>query len=142
MAPVGLAMLRSGLDRCSVVFLAWFGPRGLASIVFALLAIQALGEGTETRRAVAAVTLTVLMSDVLHGITPRTELLAPTPQPVHGDTMVSDDRVGTLRPTAAGHRVRWSGLGADLLTSTRRMGWSEPEHEHLTRPWARTECRR
>jgi NhaP-type Na+/H+ or K+/H+ antiporter len=69
MAPVGLAMLRSGLDRSSVVFLAWFGPRGLASIVFALLAIESLGEGSETRRAVAVVTITVLMSVVLHGIT-------------------------------------------------------------------------
>jgi NhaP-type Na+/H+ or K+/H+ antiporter len=68
MAPVVVAMLRSGLDRSSVVFLAWFGPRGLASIVFALLGIEALGEGSETRRAVAAVTLTVLMSVVLHGL--------------------------------------------------------------------------
>jgi NhaP-type Na+/H+ or K+/H+ antiporter len=69
MAPVGLAMLRSGLDRSSVVFVAWFGPRGLASVVFALLAVEALGEGTDTRRAVAAVALTVSMSVVLHGIT-------------------------------------------------------------------------
>jgi NhaP-type Na+/H+ or K+/H+ antiporter len=37
--------------------------------VFALLAIEALGEGSETRRAVAAVTVTVSMSVVLHGIT-------------------------------------------------------------------------
>ncbi|HMR95057.1 MAG TPA: cation:proton antiporter [Microthrixaceae bacterium] len=69
MAPVVLAMTRSGLDRASVAFLAWFGPRGLASVVFALLAIESLGESTETRRAVAAVSLTVLMSVVLHGAT-------------------------------------------------------------------------
>lgn len=70
MAPVVLSMLRSGLDRPSVTFLAWFGPRGLASVVFALLAVEALGEGSDdTRRAVAAVSLTVLMSVVLHGVT-------------------------------------------------------------------------
>lgn len=69
MVPVALAMLGSGLDRASVLFVAWFGPRGLASVVFALLAIDALGEGDETRRAVAAVTLTVLMSVILHGVT-------------------------------------------------------------------------
>jgi NhaP-type Na+/H+ or K+/H+ antiporter len=70
MAPVALAMLRSGLDRSSVAFLAWFGPRGLASVVFALLAVESLGEGSsDTRRAVAAVALTVLMSVILHGVT-------------------------------------------------------------------------
>jgi NhaP-type Na+/H+ or K+/H+ antiporter len=70
MVPVVLSMLRSGLDQPSVMFLAWFGPRGLASVVFALLAVEALGEGSvDTRRAVAAVSLTVLMSVVLHGVT-------------------------------------------------------------------------
>jgi NhaP-type Na+/H+ or K+/H+ antiporter len=69
MVPVALSMVRSGLDRASVVFLAWFGPRGLASVVFALLAIESLGEGSDTRRAVAAVSLTVALSVVLHGVT-------------------------------------------------------------------------
>ncbi len=35
MVPVALAMLRSGARRPTVAFLGWFGPRGLASIVFA-----------------------------------------------------------------------------------------------------------
>jgi len=70
MAPVALAMIRSRLDLPSIVFVAWFGPRGLASIVFALLAVEALGEGApEVRRAVAAVSLTVLASVMLHGVT-------------------------------------------------------------------------
>lgn len=69
MVPVGIAMARSGLDRPSVLFLGWFGPRGLASVVFVLLAVEELGgepEGGE--RAVAAVSLTVLLSVLLHGI--------------------------------------------------------------------------
>jgi sodium/hydrogen antiporter len=70
MAPVALAMIRSRLDTSSTVFLAWFGPRGLASVVFTLLAVEALGEGSSvTRRTVSAVSLTVLMSVILHGIT-------------------------------------------------------------------------
>ena len=72
MLPVALSLVRSGLDRPSVLFIGWFGPRGLASVVFALLAIEELGETSpEVGRAVAAVALTVLLSVVLHGITAR-----------------------------------------------------------------------
>lgn len=70
MLPVALGLVRSGLDRPSVLFVGWFGPRGLASVVFALLAIEELGETSPVvGQAVAAVTLTVLSSVVLHGIT-------------------------------------------------------------------------
>jgi NhaP-type Na+/H+ or K+/H+ antiporter len=69
MLPVALALLGTGLDRRSVLFIGWFGPRGLASIVFALLAIEELGEGALVERAVAAVSLTVMLSVVLHGVT-------------------------------------------------------------------------
>ncbi len=69
MIPVGLAMYRSGLDRPSVVFLSWFGPRGLASVVFALLAIEELGETSVlVNEAVATVSITVLLSVILHGV--------------------------------------------------------------------------
>jgi sodium/hydrogen antiporter len=69
MVPVGIAMVRSGLDRPSVLFLGWFGPRGLASVVFALIAVEEFGENAEVvGRAVAAVSLTVLLSVLLHGI--------------------------------------------------------------------------
>jgi len=70
MLPVVLAMLRTGLGRTDVIFLAWFGPRGLASVVFALLALEELGTSSGiVRLAVAVVALTVLFSVVLHGIT-------------------------------------------------------------------------
>jgi sodium/hydrogen antiporter len=69
MLPVAIALARSGLDRPSVLFLGWFGPRGLASVVFALLAVEELGRNDEVvGRAVAAVALTVLLSVVLHGV--------------------------------------------------------------------------
>ncbi len=70
MLPVAVALVRSGLDRNSVVFLAWFGPRGLASVVFAVLALEELGEGNAvTDRAIGAIVLTVLLSVILHGVT-------------------------------------------------------------------------
>lgn len=70
MVPVALGMVGAGLDRPTTAFLAWFGPRGLASVVFALLAIEELGDTDEaTMVAVAAVSVTVAASIVLHGLT-------------------------------------------------------------------------
>jgi NhaP-type Na+/H+ or K+/H+ antiporter len=68
--PVALCSVRAGLDRPGVMFIAWFGPRGLASVVFALLAVEELGQASPAvQQAVAAVSLTVLLSVVLHGVT-------------------------------------------------------------------------
>lgn len=66
--PVGLALLGAGLDRRTVLFVGWFGPRGLASVVFALLAVEELGEDPAVLSAVGAVSVTVLLSVVLHGV--------------------------------------------------------------------------
>jgi sodium/hydrogen antiporter len=68
MLPVAIALLGTGLDRGTVLFMGWFGPRGLASVVFALLALEELGEAEVVGEAVSAVALTVLLSVVLHGV--------------------------------------------------------------------------
>jgi NhaP-type Na+/H+ or K+/H+ antiporter len=68
LVPVALSLLGSGLDRRTVLFMGWFGPRGLASVVFALLAVEELGETPLVLSAVGAVSLTVLLSVVLHGL--------------------------------------------------------------------------
>ena len=44
MAPVAVALVGARLGRAAVAFIGWFGPRGLASVVFALLALEDLGE--------------------------------------------------------------------------------------------------
>ena len=67
MLPVALATLGSGLNRRTVLFVGWFGPRGLASLVFALLALEALGAVSD--EAVAIVAVTVLLSVLAHGLT-------------------------------------------------------------------------
>jgi NhaP-type Na+/H+ or K+/H+ antiporter len=46
----------------------WFGPRGLASVVFALLALEEIGQPA-AGQAVAVITVTVLLSVVAHGAT-------------------------------------------------------------------------
>ena len=65
MVPVALSLISSGLDRDSVLFIGWFGPRGLASLLFALLALEDLGPTAD--RAVAVVGATVLLSVLAHG---------------------------------------------------------------------------
>ena len=68
MAPVAVALVGARLGWATVVLVAWFGPRGLASVVFALLALEELGSPTADR-AVAVITITVLLSVVAHGAT-------------------------------------------------------------------------
>lgn len=68
MIPVALSLVGAGLDRPTVVFVGWFGPRGLASMVFALLAIEQLPEADVVGQALSVVTVTVLSSVVLHGL--------------------------------------------------------------------------
>jgi NhaP-type Na+/H+ or K+/H+ antiporter len=70
MIPVALALIGSGLDRKTVVFIGWFGPRGLASIVFGIIALDAL-PAADGQPVIALITLTVLLSVLLHGVTAR-----------------------------------------------------------------------
>jgi NhaP-type Na+/H+ or K+/H+ antiporter len=68
MVPVGAALIRSGLSPASKVFIGWFGPRGLASIVLGLVYLkQELSlPGESTIRL--AVIVTVLLSIFAHGL--------------------------------------------------------------------------
>jgi sodium/hydrogen antiporter len=69
MLPVAIALVGSHLRREPVAFIGWFGPRGLASVAFGLTAIVALDEaGVGTVVLREAITWTVLLSVVLHGL--------------------------------------------------------------------------
>jgi len=68
MAPVAVALAGSGLDRATIALVAWFGPRGLASVVFSLLAQEELGSPAADHAA-AVISITVVLSVVLHGAT-------------------------------------------------------------------------
>ena len=68
MAPVAAALAGARLGRATVALLGWFGPRGLASVVFALLALEELGSRS-AGRAVGVITITVLLSVIIHGAT-------------------------------------------------------------------------
>ena len=67
MLPVALSLLGAGLQRETALFLGWFGPRGIASIIYGLLLLeQSLPQG---ERLFSVIVLTVLLSTFLHGLT-------------------------------------------------------------------------
>jgi sodium/hydrogen antiporter len=68
MIPVAIAMLGSGARLATIGFLGWFGPRGLASIVFAVIVIEESHLEHETLLTLA-IYLTVGLSVLAHGVT-------------------------------------------------------------------------
>ena len=70
MLPVHLSLLGTSIRPVTSAFLGWFGPRGLASILFALLVVEELESDVgDTIFTVAA--WTVLVSIFAHGLTAR-----------------------------------------------------------------------
>src|SRR3712207_9587964 len=67
LVPVALATIGTGMDARTALFVGWFGPRGLASLVFALITLEELGPTADEARAV--ITGTVLLSVLVHGMT-------------------------------------------------------------------------
>ena len=68
MLPVAISLIGSGIKPVTYLFLGWFGPRGLASVLFALLILQQ--SDIANKEQVLIVTfLTVALSVLLHGIT-------------------------------------------------------------------------
>ena len=67
MLPVAIALLGTRLSSATTLFMGWFGPRGLASIVLGLVFLEKEVHlpGEETIRL--AVTATVLISVFIHG---------------------------------------------------------------------------
>lgn len=68
MLPVAIAMIRTRLRPASVLFMGWFGPRGLASIVLGLIFLEQEVALSGQSTIVQAVTTTVLLSIFAHGI--------------------------------------------------------------------------
>jgi len=65
--PVWISLLGTNLSRESRLFMGWFGPRGLASIVFGVIVFQ--HELVAKEQLIATVVSTVFLSVLLHGIT-------------------------------------------------------------------------
>ncbi|MEM8746477.1 MAG: cation:proton antiporter [Actinomycetota bacterium] len=72
--PVWISMTGTGLAWPSRLFLGWFGPRGLASIVFGLLLLEEFEDrvgpsGGTAEQLFGVIGITVTLSIVLHGAT-------------------------------------------------------------------------
>ncbi len=67
MLPVFFVLTGTGMSTESKLFVGWFGPRGLASIVFAVIVVDAKlpNSGPITMTAVC----TIVMSILMHGVT-------------------------------------------------------------------------
>ena len=68
MLPVVIAMSRSHAGRPTLGFLGWFGPRGLASIVFAVIVVEE-SQLPHEHLIVLAIYITVGLSVLAHGLT-------------------------------------------------------------------------
>jgi NhaP-type Na+/H+ or K+/H+ antiporter len=68
MLPVAVSLAGTGINPATTGFLGWFGPRGLASILFVLVIVEESDLPNETL-ILTVVTLTVALSVLLHGIT-------------------------------------------------------------------------
>jgi NhaP-type Na+/H+ or K+/H+ antiporter/rhodanese-related sulfurtransferase len=104
-----LALLGTDVDAKSRAWIAWFGPRGLSSLLLVLLPAFAGHSGGET--PFALVSLVVLCSVALHGgalmaLSEPTPAGSSTPMPpIEPDqTLISVERVDELR--ASGAEVR------------------------------------
>ena len=67
MLPVALALIGTHARPPTVAFLGWFGPRGLASIVFAALIVEE-AELPHTNTLLATIFVTIGISVLAHGI--------------------------------------------------------------------------
>ncbi len=67
MLPVAIAAVGLRLPWDTVLLAGWLGPRGLASIIFALLAAEEIG-GADGDFVLEVVAVTVAMSVVAHGL--------------------------------------------------------------------------
>ncbi|MEZ4429937.1 MAG: sodium:proton antiporter, partial [Nannocystaceae bacterium] len=68
MIPVALSLLGARLRLSTVLFLGWFGPRGLATVLFGLLILESCGAAHRAGLFTVAM-VTVVFSVVAHGVT-------------------------------------------------------------------------
>jgi NhaP-type Na+/H+ or K+/H+ antiporter len=68
MLPVAISLIRSGARRQTVAFMGWFGPRGLASIVFAVIVLEE-SKLPHLNTLLLTTYATVGLSVLLHGLT-------------------------------------------------------------------------
>ena len=95
MLPVHLSMMGTGIKPVTSAFLGWFGPRGLASVLFVLLILEEVDLENEAT-IFTVVIFTVALSVLLHGVTAgpaarRYGMLSQTMGPCEENMPVSEE---------------------------------------------------
>ena len=110
MLPTAASLVGARLNPVTTIFLGWFGPRGLASLLFGLLILE---ESEAPHRAMifTIVVLTVLLSVIAHGLSAnpaakrygarldRARKGSATTMPEHVEVMVHPTRVTIKKRT-------------------------------------------
>jgi len=106
MLPVAISLIGARFNAVSVLFMGWFGPRGLASLVFLVIGLEGLHEaGIDPGPTSAAIAWTVLLSVVLHGLSAG-PLAKRYGQFAHGLAADAPELADDVEPLA--HRVIWN----------------------------------
>jgi len=71
MIPVAISLIGTKFDLATVLFIGWFGPRGIASLLYVLIVVSQIGSIKGHEEVYATVTVVILLSIILHGITAR-----------------------------------------------------------------------
>ena len=118
-AAVAIVLRQASISRHARAFIAWFGPRGLASLLLALLVVHARLPGAATILAITGVVVTV--SVILHGIT-ATPLTAAYALQVERRTL-AEERMSNVNDLLRSGRIVLDGPPLmeveDLLTRQR-----------------------
>jgi NhaP-type Na+/H+ or K+/H+ antiporter len=120
-AAVAIVLRHAAISGSARAFIAWFGPRGLASLLLALLVVQARLPGAETILAIAGVVVTV--SVVLHGVT-ATPLTAAYSRRVERETL-AEERLSNAGDLLRSGRIRLDGppiMEVEDLLARQRAG--------------------
>jgi len=120
MVPVAVALAGFRLRRDTVAFMGWFGPRGLASVVFTLVAIEEIArDAAEAGPILEVATWTILLSVVAHGLS-----AGPLARR-YGNAVSRAEGIPELTSVAE-PRVRRRSLGQTLRHPIHHVGQNEP----------------
>ncbi len=70
MLPVAFSLIGKA-DFSTMLFIGWFGPRGIASILYMLIVVHKLGSIEGHEKIFAVMTLTIFLSIFLHGLSAK-----------------------------------------------------------------------
>lgn len=99
-AAVFTALAGTGLDRATKAFMAWFGPKGVATMAFSILVLTRLG--ADGRQLFNLAALAVFASIILHGLsdTPGSEWLGRREERLSREAQPAPEPSGTPTPPA------------------------------------------